>query len=223
MAESLQTYYSDSQGSGVVKTGSSSNCAPILCCLQGQGALPPTRWHCWENQRGLDRQSWLRGPETAAYRRLQRSQHRVCVRVCIGRMVSLMYVNSCVLIKIEIFLTVWNAELFGAAQSDNGWPSMALEHRGGKTGRWIAVAEKGAGGLVEPQALVCIHTHATTVHSDDPHHATLEKKIKGEFLPWLEQETPPSTTKTLVSKLLLIYFGSSEWVISKLHFILNLG
>lgn len=58
---------------------------------------------------------------------------------------------------------------------------------GEKIGRWILnlnrnlnlVAEKGAGRLVKPQALVGIHAPAATVHSDDPHHATLEKNIKG--------------------------------------------
>lgn len=51
---------------------------------------------------------------------------------------------------------------------------------GEKIGRWILnlnlVAEKGAGRLVKPQALVGIHAPTATVHSDDPHHATLEKK-----------------------------------------------
>lgn len=46
---------------------------------------------------------------------------------------------------------------------------------GEKIGRWI-VSEGGAGRLVKPRARVCIHAPTTTVHSDDPHHATLEKK-----------------------------------------------
>lgn len=122
MAESLQIYYSYSQG---VKPASPKTA--VLKAVATGAECPPTHKVALLRKPGvLDRQFWLRGPETATYVCIC-SQHCVCV--CFGRMMLLMYVNSCVLIKIEIFLTVWNTEFFGAAQCDNGLLSVALEHR----------------------------------------------------------------------------------------------